>query len=1240
MKRRIGIVLCVCFLFVLTAYGETFAPGFSAQSISPHMTYKSWWTPYGGSFGFEDGGVVLDWSKDVNASVLIAPKAITLGDYSVQTDLMVEQEGVFCVAGARLSYAAARDLREPREPSDGGLPGATWQGDCVGGVYVKLFRDDRLGLYVSDGKASGKYFYYEVENAGAGFSQRKTLRIEDTGDAFTVYVNNTEILTLRFSDLYGTNYRDGVLFSAAGQKLAAFSDLKIPSAGYFGFAVRGGVMKLWDTKLDGNPEEVRRTPMMGWSSWNAFGANIDETKIRQTADVMHASGLLAAGYEYVNVDDGYQSRSRDGNGNVGYNQSFASGMKSLGDYIHDKGLMYGIYTANGIETCLGYPGMEYNEERDSAAYASYGVDFIKVDYCLREVISYSTTEKIYRISACGTTYPATAENCRGGAVFDGEGIGMIEQNIGYAEFSVSAPTTGKHAVTVDYKQTAQDRLPLFIRINDEENYRVYYLPYRSTSITVMLPLKAGTNTISLGNPIRPAQKEYDGTALTYAFISDALDEAAREYAAANGELTRQIKMEICEWGGHSPWLWGPNFATMWRTGNDINASWEAVNNCYNHCVQFYAYAKPGAFNDPDILEVGNIQGITLTQEKTHFSLWCMMNSPLLLGNDIRNMRPEILEIITNEDAIAINQDARAIPCIRYLQSEGVDYLAKPLTEGRMAIAVYNTKAEPVSGTISLAQMAQRAQRINSEFYDKHFDLKASDIYYAYEVWSKKTVAMSDTLSFQCEPYGVCMYIIDTEPMVVEDSIQIELKSAYTMEENTRQDFTFGLFNASEAPTEISGNVSVSDGFTVSSSNFSYTLGAFENKQCPFTITAASENGTITIHYTARFANGKEETKSYSSALFAGKKAGEGALTVANSLYAMGGYQTYRDNLSFDMNPLTVGGTVYSSGIGVHAGSDVVYYLGGQSWLFKASMGLDDEQAQNNNVIFEVWGDDALLYRSPAISKGMVKELCIYVENKETLHLVVTQGNDGHDAYDHADWITPRLVALPSPSFGKLSLADAAAAWAGYGENKQNTSIDGAPLTVAGVVYLDGIGTHAAGEVIYYVGGQHAIFTAGVGIDDEAWQDYANVDIQIYGDDTLLWETKNLCRGEKKDICVELDGYQLLRLVTGDNNGFITHDHVDWLEPQIHAYRPVLARFTDENGVRAETVADASRVATDTLDADADGELFAAGYQGGRLVYAKKLTADAPLPTGKTDCVKVFVWKQGTLLPLGEVATLE
>lgn len=132
---------------------------------------------------------------------------------------------------------------------------------------------------------------------------------------------------------------------------------------------------------------VQLTPPMGWNSWNTFGEDIDEKMIMETADVMAESGLAEAGYNYLVIDDCWSMKERDKNRRlVADLVKFPNGMKAVADYVHSKGLKFGMYSCAGNLTCAGYPGSYEHEFIDAETFAEWGVDFLKYDYCYHSPI--------------------------------------------------------------------------------------------------------------------------------------------------------------------------------------------------------------------------------------------------------------------------------------------------------------------------------------------------------------------------------------------------------------------------------------------------------------------------------------------------------------------------------------------------------------------------------------------------------------------------------------------------------------------------------------------------------------------------------------------------------------------------------------------------------------------------------------------------------------------------------------
>lgn len=135
--------------------------------------------------------------------------------------------------------------------------------------------------------------------------------------------------------------------------------------------------------MTASPKPLASTPPMGWNSWNTFGHKINETVVRETADALVSTGLKDYGYEYIVIDDCWSVRDRrDSNGDlIADPEKFPNGIKALADYVHSKGFKIGIYSDAAEQTCAGYPGSLGFEDQDAQLWASWGIDFLKYDYC-------------------------------------------------------------------------------------------------------------------------------------------------------------------------------------------------------------------------------------------------------------------------------------------------------------------------------------------------------------------------------------------------------------------------------------------------------------------------------------------------------------------------------------------------------------------------------------------------------------------------------------------------------------------------------------------------------------------------------------------------------------------------------------------------------------------------------------------------------------------------------------------
>jgi alpha-galactosidase len=355
-------------------------------------------------------------------------------------------------------------------------------------------------------------------------------------------------------------------------------------------------------------EGLALTPPMGWNSWNKFACDVDENLIRETADAMVTSGMKAAGYQYIVIDDCWHGE-RD---NLGFIQPdpdrFPSGMKALADYIHSKGLKFGIYSDAGWKTCAGRPGSRGYEYQDALKYAEWGVDYLKYDWC--------NTEDL---------------NAKG----------------------------------------------------------------------------------------------------AYMTMRDAL------YAAG-----RPIVFSLCEWGNNNPWEWGKDVGHLWRISGDIavifdgeegHGTWTSwgVLQILDMREGIRIYAGPDHWNDFDMMEVGN--GMSLSEDRAHFTLWCMMASPLMAGNDLRNMSQETIEILINKEVIAVNQDSLGIQGFKYLKKGELEIWVKPLKDNEVAVCFLNRGTDTKK-----VEFNWEEHFIKDDFAHKEYKFDQTE-YQVRDLWMKKNI---------------------------------------------------------------------------------------------------------------------------------------------------------------------------------------------------------------------------------------------------------------------------------------------------------------------------------------------------------------------------------------------------------------------------------------------------------------------------------------------------------------------
>ncbi|XP_030492703.2 alpha-galactosidase isoform X1 [Cannabis sativa] len=166
---------------------------------------------------------------------------------------------------------------------------------------------------------------------------------------------------------------------------------------------------------------------------------------------------------------------------------------------------------------------------------------------------------------------------------------------------------------------------------------------------------------------------------------------------------RPIYFSLCEWGQEDPATWAPKIGNSWRTTGDISDKWESMTSCADQNDKWASYAKPGGWNDPDMLEVGN-GGMTTEEYRAHFSIWALVKAPLLVGCDIRAMDNVTLSLLSNKHVIAVNQDKLGIQGKKVKKDGDLEVWSGPLSKNRITIVLWNRGSSSATVTASWSDL--------------------------------------------------------------------------------------------------------------------------------------------------------------------------------------------------------------------------------------------------------------------------------------------------------------------------------------------------------------------------------------------------------------------------------------------------------------------------------------------------------------------------------------------------------
>jgi alpha-galactosidase len=203
--------------------------------------------------------------------------------------------------------------------------------------------------------------------------------------------------------------------------------------------------------------------------------------------------------------------------------------------------------------------------------------------------------------------------------------------------------------------------------------------------------------------------KYDWCSASTIYKNEQLQPIYQRMGEALHATGRPIVYSLCEYGMLEVFKWGPSVGgNLWRTTGDIQDNWKSMSEIGFNQSRLTPFAGPGHWNDPDMLEVGN-GGMTTTEYKTHFSLWCLLAAPLMAGNDLRSMSVETREILTNREVIAVDQDPLGKQGDRLFARDGIEVYAKPLSKDRRAIGIFNRNATASAAKIAWSEIGLSAK---------------------------------------------------------------------------------------------------------------------------------------------------------------------------------------------------------------------------------------------------------------------------------------------------------------------------------------------------------------------------------------------------------------------------------------------------------------------------------------------------------------------------------------------------
>lgn len=483
----------------------------------------------------------------------------------------------------------------------------------------------------------------------------------------------------------------------------------------------------------------------------------------------------------------------------------------------------------------------------------------------------------------------------------------------------------------------------------------------------------------------------------------------RDAVKAAAETTgRPIVYNICEWGQNKPWEWATGVGQLWRTTGDISDNWGSMLSIMKKNLPLAQYAGPGHWNDPDMLEVGN-GGMTGTEYRSHFSMWSIMASPLLIGSDLRKAPAAAFEILGNREVIAVDQDPLGKQGTVISSEGGRWVVAKEMADGSRTVALFNENSSPQR----IATTAEAAGLPDAAGYRLR------------DLWQHTDANTAGTISATVPAHGTVLVRVSTDRKwaLLPPALEVNADEGLMAEAGETAELTSTVTDLGRTPAlAVSVSLTGPEGWRIKATSRSATPALAGGSRLttgwevvvPRTTPTGSYGLTLTTKYHSLTGQRLTTSAPASVHVVVAPPAGRtylsdlGALSAENGWGPMEKDTSNGESKAGDGKPITIGGQVFAKGLGVHAASAVAYYAGRRCTTVTAQVGLDDEKGAKGTVAFEIWADGKKAASTDVLTNAMpAQPISADVSGAKVVRLVVTDGGDGVDS-DHADWADLRI----------------------------------------------------------------------------------------------------------------------------------------------------------------------------------------------------------------------------------------